>query len=62
MNLKEFDRYIMKFNEFNRYMKACSEFGIESTWENLIKNLRAKDNALWIYRMLKEEQKNNLAH
>ncbi len=45
MNLKEFDRYIMKFNEFNRYMKACSEFGIEPSWQNLIKNLRTKDNA-----------------
>lgn len=52
MNLKEFDRYIMKFNEFNRYMKACSEFGIEPSWQNLIKNLRTKDNAKCAVRYL----------
>ena len=57
MQLKELNGYIMKFNEFNRYVKACSEFGIEPTWENLIKNLRAKDNALWILQNAKRRAK-----
>lgn len=40
----------MTVKELKHYMKKCGEYGINPTLENLIKNLRTKDNAKYALR------------